>query len=550
LYKISVLYFLFITGICSSQQRESFLWPIDTQNTISGNYGELRTNHFHAGLDFTTKGRENLEVYAVEDGFVSRIRVSSYGYGKCLYITHPGGKVSVYAHLNSFNLKLTALVKQEQYNTESFEVELLPKPNLIKVVKGEVIGLSGNTGNSTGPHLHFELRDEKSETPLNPLEYYTTRDKTAPTIEQIAFYDVSDSTGPIYIRSFTTQQIKSASSLNLNQPLLLNHQLIGLAFSGYDKHFAKGYTLNIYSVRLFLDEVLIYSHRLYGIDFSDNRYVNEFADKIHGVKFQKCFIPTIYPLRLYGRSSNYGKIFIGDGLDHKLRIEAKDENGNENNLEFLIKYNPQINVAAKVIKPETFLDCRKDQSIKKNGIHLYIPARTLYYPTGIDIENNLETADYFKISPKNTNLASAVICGFKLPQKYSSTKDKLILRNEKQVYTPIIRSDSVYYAIRTFGKFQIEQDTDPPSIKLPKPAKNKKKIVYNALSFIIEDKQSGISKYSLRINGKWVLAEYDAKNDLLTYTFDEETPKGLVVLKVEAEDKVGNKNTFTYRLKR
>ena len=132
----------------------------------------------------------NQKLYAIESGFISRIKVSSGSYGNAIYITHPNDKVSVYAHLNSYISKISELVKKEQYLKKSFEIEIFPKPNTFLIKKNELIGFSGNTGNSTGPHLHFEIRDEHSELPINPLEFYKTNDKSAQVISQIAFYDI------------------------------------------------------------------------------------------------------------------------------------------------------------------------------------------------------------------------------------------------------------------------------------------------------------------------------------------------------------------------
>src|SRR5690606_17144796 len=209
-----------------SQAPDNFIFPMDTPLIISGNYGELRPNHFHAGIDFSTNNKVNLPVYAAADGYVSRIKVSPFGYGKAIYVTHPNGQVTVYAHLNSYNEKIAAIVKQEQYARKNYEVEIYPKANFIQVKKGEIIAYSGNTGGSTGPHIHFELRDEKTETPLNPLKFYSLNDTVKPTLAKIAFYDLSDTISPKYMYAFS---IKNADTL------LLDKSIVGLAFSAFDK---------------------------------------------------------------------------------------------------------------------------------------------------------------------------------------------------------------------------------------------------------------------------------------------------------------------------
>ena len=154
-----------LLGMIASAQTESkypknyFRSPLDIPMSLSGNFGEIRPNHFHSGLDLRTNSREGLNIYAVADGYVSRIKVSPYGYGKAIYITHPNGYVSVYGHLSAYSGAIAEYIKKAQYEKESFEVELFPAKDEIKVTKGQVIAFSGNTGGSGGPHLHFEIRD-------------------------------------------------------------------------------------------------------------------------------------------------------------------------------------------------------------------------------------------------------------------------------------------------------------------------------------------------------------------------------------------------------
>ncbi|MBL7918333.1 MAG: M23 family metallopeptidase, partial [Bacteroidia bacterium] len=194
-------YLLFILSKSLFAQNNGFVFPLQEPISLVGNYGELRPNHFHAGLDFSTQGRTGLPVMAAASGYVSRIKVSAVGYGKAVYITHPNGKVTVYGHLTSYIPEIAIIVKSAQYKNESFEVELLPGKDEIKIKAGQIIGYSGNTGNSTGPHLHFEIRDEITETPINPLLYYKVPDTYKPTITHLGLYNMEDTTSPKFIKS-------------------------------------------------------------------------------------------------------------------------------------------------------------------------------------------------------------------------------------------------------------------------------------------------------------------------------------------------------------
>ena len=167
--KISLIFLLFSISLLSSQKDQSkLISPLDIPLAISGTFGEIRSGHFHAGLDIKTGGKQGLKVRTVLDGSVSRIRVSTTGYGKAVYIDHPNGTTSVYAHLKNFSPKIESYIKEAQYEKESYVIEKFPK-NELAVLKGEVIGFSGNTGGSSGPHLHFEIRDTKNQMPFNPM---------------------------------------------------------------------------------------------------------------------------------------------------------------------------------------------------------------------------------------------------------------------------------------------------------------------------------------------------------------------------------------------
>ncbi|MGZ3921554.1 MAG: M23 family metallopeptidase, partial [Bacteroidia bacterium] len=312
---------------CASvlSKAQTYAWPIDSPHVITGNYGEIRPNHFHTGLDFSTNGKINYGVYSIEEGYVSRIRVSSVGYGKTVYVTHKDGKVSVYGHLNSFNTNIASLVKKEQYDKKSYEVEIFPKPFLVKVKKHEYVGLSGNSGTSTGPHLHFEIRDGQSEVPLNPLEYFSINDTIDPIITEVGFYNLADTSSPHYLNSYRVELKKNKQYAIKKDSVILNQGILGFAFSGYDQCVVKGNPNNIFNIKLYFDDRLIYSHTLDHIDFSDQRFVNEFSELVEKSKndkvlFQKCFVPTLHPPDLYDQYRNKGRILLTDTNFHKIKL--------------------------------------------------------------------------------------------------------------------------------------------------------------------------------------------------------------------------------------
>jgi hypothetical protein len=525
-----------------AQKKNSFAWPLDSPHVLTGNYGELRPSHFHAGLDLSTSNKTGQQVYAIAEGYVSRLKVSPYGYGKAIYLTHPNGRVSVYAHLQSFSFKEGELVKKTQYEKNSFEVEIYPKPGQFPVRKGEIIGLSGNSGGSSGPHLHFEVRDEKTETPLNPLLTgdYSISDKIPPVLQQIAVYDLTDTTSPVLQKSYKLNPV-GADSFAIDSKYLVFYQAAaGIAFAGFDKQAVTGNSLNIAQVRLFVDDKLVYSHTLDHVDFADNRYVNEFSEQNGTLRLQKCFLPTFYPQGLYGKAQNKGRIMFRDSSFHKIRLVVADEKGNIARAQINLALFSNGILSDYHTKTGIFVNCAQQFHKHVDGVHFDIPARAFYNSANIRAENLLEQSGMLKIFPENINMSSAVQIGFAVPQRWKAFENKLMLKDQSQFYIPKVRHDSVFYNVKNFGTFQIETDMIAPEIK---PKAFTRKAEEPSICYTVTDKQSGVGKYELFLNGKWVLAEYDPKNDLIVYFFDEDTPQGHLEFKLTVQDRVGNTST-------
>jgi hypothetical protein len=538
-------------------EAQNYAWPIDSPWVVTGNYGEIRPDHFHTGIDFSTNNKINYAVYSIEEGYVSRIKVSSVGYGKSVYVTHKDGKVSVYGHLNSFNTTIAPIVKKEQYAKQSYEVDIAPKPFSIKVKRHEYVGLSGNSGSSTGPHLHFELRDAQTEVPLNPLEYFDIPDTIDPIITEVGFYNLADTSSPHFLTSVKLQQDKNKQYVLKKDSIVLTQGILGFAFSGYDLFKSKGSPNNIFSVKLYFDDRLIYSHTLDNIDFSDVRFVNEFSELVEKTKtdkvlFQKCFVPTLYPPNLYSQVRNKGRILLTDTNYHKIRLSAIDENANERVVEFSFKTRKLNYYGKPSINSDVYVDCREDLMIAKKKLQIYIPAYTFFYSTGLIFENTIESTGKIIILPTDAKLKTTSIIGFEVPSNLRKYKDKLVLKTGSNVLAPIVNRDSVFYSVKNLGWFLLDRDTVAPKIKTKlTPAQIKATKKMDSFSFVITDNLSGIRKYKLMLDDKWILGEYDAKNDVVTYYFDEDTPKtGTLNFKLEAEDKVGNKTLYEYQLKR
>ncbi len=544
--KLSFLYvYLLFTLSVPAQVKPGLIWPLDSPRVLTGNFGELRPNHFHTGLDFSTNGKENLQVYAIEEGYVSRIRVSPFGYGKALYITHANGKVSVYAHLNTFSLKIDKVLKEEQYAKQSFEVDFYPKPWSLFVRKNEIIALSGNTGGSSGPHLHFELRDEKTEVSINPLSVYHVLDKIDPVLQELAFYDLCDTIQPVFLRS-----LKANGQGLAGDTLQLTTNRIGIGFQAYDQYLKNGNHNNVYEAKVFLDNELIYYHRLEEMDFADFRYINEFCDSRNHSKFQKCFLPALYPAYMYPELKNKGRITLQDHRAHHLRLVLTDESGNQTEWNTFLRatlikdHRPQNKVA------DAYVYCGRDTIVNTKGLSLHFPDHCSYNNIAFVITNNAEEGT-FTIEPSNVNFRSAFYIGMSRPEKYKQEINQLVLKTEESVVVPEFRNDSLWFACKNLGAFKLVMDNTPPAVKTVLASKKRlPKSVRSRLEFYLSDNLSGIGKYALYVNEQWVIAEYDAKSHCLSYVFEEQSPIGRVNLRLVLMDKVGNRLEQAYSIKR
>lgn len=531
-FRTHFFYFLlFLFGkVIAQTNKFDFRLPLDVNTVVTGNYGELRPNHFHAGLDFRTHPIENLPIKAVQDGYVSRIKISRAGYGKVLYVTHSSGYVSVYAHQKKFSNVIDAYVKQKQIEQQKNEIELFLKPTDIPVKKNEVIGFTGNSGSSQAPHLHFEIRDEKTEVPVNPLLWYSIPDKVKPTITHIGLFDLKDSNQISLITSVAVDA-KSNALVTAKNTLKTKSNKVGIAFTGYDLADGSTNKNNIYEAKLFIDGKLIYHHQLDNISFDDARYVNYFGEKLNGIKLQKCFPANCGGASIYKTIIYNSVIELKDTLPHVVVLEVYDERKNKNSISFFIKSNL---LETPVIPTIVNAGCDKDYEIVKNEAVLKIPkgslTRTTFIPVYLNKQGKL-------IIGKNDEIILRPIqLSIKVNQPLIGKESKMVLINEGNCL--IGNYDKTWFKTETkqLGFFEIAYDTVAPVIEYLKSS-IPKNISSNRLRFKIQDKLSGIGEYHVFVNETWQIAEFDAKTGTLIC---ETNLNGKV--RVEVTDKVGNKS--------
>jgi len=555
-YILFVICFLVFNSTFSQQKYPQgyFRNPLNIPIILAGNFGEIRSTHFHSGLDIKTQHTEGLKVVASADGYVSRIKISLWGYGKAVYIKHSNGYTTVYGHLESFSAKIESYVKQNQYKEKSYTIQLFPKKDILKVKKGALIGYSGSTGGAYGPHLHFEIRDTKSEKPINPLLFgFKVADHSKPTINKVIAYPLNDTSQvnqsnlPVVI---SLHQLKNGSYL---ADKIIASGIIGLGINTFDRQDGSLNKNGTYSINLFDNGKKVYESIFNKISFRNSSLVNLYIDyyrKYHKKQIiQQCFIVPKNNLDIYPVKENNGYLKINNGFNYTLKIEVNDIAGNKNYVTIPVIGQQKQILIKKISKPiGTFIKTDSVYTIQQDYAKVTFYKNTFYKNETINFNvNNLVTTVHQPDIPVNRKF----LLSFNINKYPSIKKDKLYIAYlngyKGSYYIKTEKKDSILFTrTKKLGKFVLKQDLNAPIIK-PINFKNKQWLSnYHFLKVMITDKQSGIKKYVAKIDGNWILMEYNPKKGMLTYNFNDIRLKGskhLFTLKVT--DNLNNSAEFS-----
>ena len=538
---------LFISNINFLISQEiDFHSPIDAPFDLSGTFGEFRSR-FHTGIDFKSRGVQGQKIFSIEDGFVSRIEVNNYGYGKVIYIDHPNGYTSVYAHLRNFSPELNKYIKSELYKSQTNSIKKFPKKNELTVSKGSIIGYSGNTGRSFGPHLHFEIRETKSQNALNPLMFnYKYIDKERPIIRGLYIINEDKS----LVRKLPAR--KKISKLNDStyiSDLIEYNGKIGVGLDIYDIQYKNLYNQNgIYKIELFIDSILSYSYKMDKIKFSENHYKKIMYDYLSLVeknkKVLKIYTPRNSNLSFLKNNSFNGIINSDTYKDNFVTIKISDWNKNSSYMKFRLK---SVTTKSEDISYQGIEVLKnQDYTLNKNSSIIEIDKNTFYDDLLLNISYDSDTLDLGK--EKNPFRSSLRV---KLPHKIIDTMQlrqsfvgKII--NDRVSYLSSKKNNSyIYTNTSSLGRYTISRDTLEPEIK-PINFKNNSSIKgKRSLRLRLKDELSGIKKYSSYINGIWALFEYEPKSNLIFHNLSDgiiNTGENELIIKYE--DGVGNKGIY------
>ena len=520
---------LFINDL-KSQSNQNFV--MDLPINLSGTFGELRTNHFHSGIDIKTNRVEGLNIYSYEKGYISRIQVSTYGYGKAIYITHPDGKITVYAHLSKFSEKIQNYVKDIQYKRKKFAIKVYPKESEILIEKNEIIGYSGNTGSSSGPHLHFELRD-KNNMPVNPLKYRNIEiiDTIIPSLKGVYYKELKYNNGKLednYSRFKKIKFIENDNGKYLTDTIYTNG-VIGFGVNSFDLMNNSNNVYGLNKIITKINDSVNFKINFDKFSFDEWTYINTYVDyayfKRTNEKIQKLYIENINPLNLYDRSLGDGALKLNDSKNILInyKIILFDFNNNTTVINIPIVFTDQRKEEIFQKKGNINIQNNLDKKIRLENYFVEFKKGTFDYNTSLTISESNNTIN---IDNDTIPLRKPFTIKYSLKNIDDSRKKYLYLgmkgpKNFHYFISSEKFNDSIIGHAKKLGKFKILTDSIPPDInfynlKNDQWISNRKK-----LTIKINDNESGIKSFNGWINNKWILLEYESKKNMLTYDFED-----------------------------
>lgn len=548
--------------------KDYFINPVDDDIKLTGTFGELRPDHFHSGIDIRSKtGGVGQPVFAAAAGYIDRIKVQAGGYGNVLYVKHPNGYSTVYAHLDRFAPEIENYVREQQYKKERFEIDLQPADGHFKVKQGQELGKLGNSGSSSGPHLHFEIRNSSTQKVLNPLLFgLPVPDQIAPDIRELKAYFLTENREVLHSRSLRLKELGNNQYGVAGDTVQLGAWRVGFGLKTYDQMSGFRNDNGIFALTLFADDQLVYEWRMAELDFDETRYLNahtDFTAKKRGEGwFQRCFVLPGDQLSNYVHTPAKGAVNLYKEKPVKISIKVLDAGGNASTLTFWVLRN-EDNMEGFVSTPFQYeFPYDRDNDIETEDFGLHLSKGTLYESLRLEYNTTSDGSEgvyssvhhlhhdkvpvhrYFDIAIKPHGLSEqlrskAVIvrCGDHKPDNCGgSWKDGKIATR-----------------VRNFGDYCIMTDTIAPSIvpvQFEENMRNKSEMAFRISDNFDVSGSADRMEYRGLVDDKWVLFEYDAKRARLTHTFDGHIGPGEHLLKLTVSDDRRNKKVLERKFRR
>lgn len=536
--------------------------PLDIPISLSGNFGELRSNHYHMGIDIKTNQRENLSVYAAAEGHVARIKVEPGGFGRALYIDHPNGYTTVYAHLNKFSSKIEAWVKEQQYQQETWQILLAPPAGMFPVKKGELIALSGNTGGSQAPHLHFEIRRTEDDVNLNPLLFgLPVKDNVRPRILRFAVYDRTRSVFEQAPKIAATKSSSPSTYITTPAVVRVSAPLVSFALTAYDTHTGSSNLNGIYAATLRVGGEKEESFLMDRISYNDTRYLNAHIDyryrSLSRVYLQHLSELPGYINSIYENGNGAGVVDISDGNIHDILIEVRDTDGNISHLKTAVQFDGRAQ-ARPVTPGKMFYPLMLDGEEQEN-CEFYIGEKCLYDSVHLAYSNRASgnadvVSDIHTIGHSYIPLQDSFLVRIRpdlsfLPEDSARTVMQWFSGNSSRVRKVQWQGEWAAAKFRDFGSFQLVRDSVPPQIV---PVGWKDGADFSRASrivFTVSDNLRQVKNVRAELNGKWLRFTNDKGRNFI-YEFDEKCPRGAHLLEIFAEDEAGNRSRAVFNFTR
>jgi len=520
--------------------------PVDIPMQLSGTFAELRGTHFHAGIDIRTQGKQGQPLRAVADGYVSRIKIQQGGYGKALYINHPNGVTSVYAHLQRYSPDIIPHVRKKQYSLKSYTIEFYPKPDQIPIKKGALIGYSGNTGSSFGPHLHFELRTTANQIPFNPLlANDNIADTRNPIIVQLIGYPVDG------VINRSEEQIQLAITKK-NDSVYVADTIkaigtIGFGIEHFDRQDGSFFKNGAFKIEATSNSTPRFEIQFDTLSFDDTSEMHKLIDYPLYIDTQKKVIQLFNTHEMpvaFANYTNNGLVAVEAEAQLTYTIKLSDVAGNNVYLQVPIEGKAEeVWVTKKSPLPGKMIYPKRDYMFELQDFSIYVNAKTFSQPTPLSIELDGDTLNI-----------SNDYAYFEKPYSLTFKKEKtpkgayLALKRSKRWEFVTNKNDTGQFSakLKGTGAITLLVDSIPPTIIDQKKISDRWISLEKDIRFTIDDKGAGVGRYEGYLNGKWILFEYEQKKKELTYRFRDpvKLKKTKHKLKLIVWDKVGNSITF------
>ena len=536
--------------------QQYFQWPVGAKVGIAANFGELRPNHYHMGLDCKTDQKVNLHVYAAAAGYIARVKIDASGFGRSIIINHPNGFSTLYAHLNNFYPELEKYITAQQYKLQQWDVTIEIPENLFPVKKGDFIAYSGNTGGSQGPHMHFEIRDTKTDKVLNPLLFgFPIPDAIEPGILRLAVYDrrlsTYEQTPKIYLLKKINGVYKPAT------PIIVTTDKVSFAITAYDRYTGSTNQNGIFTAVLYDNGDAKCGFEMNSISYDETRYLNAHIDyktrSSGGPFLQHLSKLPGYWEGIYKTTPGDGVINLPDDSTHAMKIVVTDANGNSSKLEFFLKRKGVVENKNPFAGGPVFYPGLLNV-FENDHIRFYLAGNILYdsfhFKYNEIILPNSNTI--YQLHNTSVPLHSNFPVRIKADYAVSDTGRIVMKRfsGKKEDYKKAVFENGWYKAsFREFGNFQLLIDSIPPTI-MPigfKDGMNASRI--GSIKFAVVDNTEEIKKFTALLDGNWIRFSNDKGRNFI-YEFDEHCSKGQHELIVIAEDQAGNKTEKKYHFTR